>query len=717
MSVTGIVIDTTMIGVTDAYTDTELKDALTKFYSTNTTSAASPRKDDCQHIHGWNQTTNSWIENHTLSMLQKVTATVLCDYERKMSSSSPTTTITTTLSELEEQGRILAAQHGGTLNLQTVITDNIPNMTLAAEYKRASPSKGLIATDDRLQNAAAQAIQYTNGGARIISCLTEPRYFRGTLDDLTQIRMATQSLNVHHPDTTSNNNNNNNNDQHHRRPAILRKDFIISKYMIAEAIAAGADTVLLIVAILPISLFDELYHYCIQVHHIVPLVEIHTNEELDVALSVCTDATVIGINNRNLHTFQLDLMTSERIAQRLTELGRIFHPNDFRRHDHDSTTSTEGTTPPPYISLCALSGMSTCYDVNRYRDVGITMCLIGESLMRSANPATAIASLCLNPNDFASMNHHNNNNNDNSNDNDNNGTTDTTNRHAMVGRSGGGGGAYIGGTQCIKICGITNVTDAMIACQAGANLIGIIFVPASKRCVSSSQQAMEIVNTIRQFGERSDRIKELSIDVTNNTIADPVQHIVRSTMNIAQVAKHRPLVVGVFQNQDIVYINEMIQACGLDMIQLHGNEGMMASNPKLYYNNVPVIRVMDIAIDPATGKASDNAVETILSTMTNDPSMILLDTAIKNSTATGGGGTGMAFDWNIARQVQAHGIPVIVAGGLTATTIGSCIRDIQPFGVDVSSGVELQPGTKDHEKVRMFITEAKHAAVEAGKGF
>ena len=115
--------------------------------------------------------------------------------------------------------------------------------------------------------------------------------------------------------------------------------------------------------------------------------------------------------------------------------------------------------------------------------------------------------------------------------------------------SSGGAASYIGGTQLIKICGITNVNDALIACQAGANLIGIIFVTASKRCVSSSQQAIEIVNAVRKFGERNGRIEGLSSNDSNN-ITDPIQHIVRSTMNIVQSAKHRPLVVGVFQNQE-----------------------------------------------------------------------------------------------------------------------------------------------------------------------
>ena len=159
--------------------------------------------------------------------------------------------------------------------------------------------------------------------------------------------------------------------------------------------------------------------------------------------------------------------------------------------------------------------------------------------MRSANPTTAIASLYLNPNDFHQhirLNH--------------NGSTDTENDTLVSGkRNIGGAASYIGGTQLIKICGITNVTDALIACQAGANLIGIIFVTASQRCVESSQQALEIVNAVRQFGERNDRIEGLH-SMDSSTITDPIQHIVRSTMSIVQTAKHRPLVVGVFQNQE-----------------------------------------------------------------------------------------------------------------------------------------------------------------------
>lgn len=176
------------------------------------------------------------------------------------------------------------------------------------------------------------------------------------------------------------------------RPAILRKDFIINTYMILEAAAAGADTVLLIVAVTPSNLLRELIHFSRSIG-MEPLVEVHTEEELDVALTA--GARVIGVNNRNLHTFQLDLSTTVRTAEYLRKRGLLYNHNEL-------TTSAGMTTNNNYYSLCALSGMSSAEDVQRYREIGVGMCLIGESLMRASDPTAAIASLCLNPSDYQS---------------------------------------------------------------------------------------------------------------------------------------------------------------------------------------------------------------------------------------------------------------------------------------------------------------------------
>ncbi len=508
-------------------------------------------------------------------------------------------------------------------------------MALAAEFKRASPSKGDIAVH---LNAGEQAQKYASAGANIISVLTEPRWFKGGLEDMTQVRLQTADKEAY------------------SRPAVLRKEFTTHKYQITEAIAAGADTILLIVAVLPQHLLKELIDHARSLG-MEPLVEVHADSELEVALEA--GAKVIGVNNRNLHTFQMDLHTTEHVAELLTQQGCNFDHNDSNAE----------------YTICSLSGMSTAFDVNRYRKINVGMCLIGESLMRAADPSVAIQSLCLDPADFASA-------------------TQLA------------GGAYTGGTKLVKICGITNGQDAQVACQAGANLIGVIFVPKSKRCVTKDQ-AKAIVQTVRVFGERTGRMT-----VASSKQESPLNQLV-ANQHALDDSVRRPNVVGVFQNQDPDFIREMVEVCGLDLVQLHGNEGMEAANEELY--GVPAIRVVDVETDPETGKATEDAAQRLLDSLTKDPIAILLDTSIKGSNA--GGGTGVTFDWSIAEKVQNTGLPVIIAGGLTPDNIEDAVISTRPWGVDVSSGVEATPGIKDHDQVRLFVTGARRAAIEASKGF
>ena len=534
-------------------------------------------------------------------------------------------------------------------------------MALAAEFKRASPSKGDIAPNLNVQE---QALAYTQAGACVISVLTEGHYFKGSLKDLTDVRICTTSY------TMSNNNTTTTAATHHR-PAVLRKDFCISKYMIAEAYAAGADTILLIVAITPKALLKELIIFA-RALGMEPLVEVHAPIELDVALEA--NAKVIGVNNRNLHTFQMDLATTDRTADELTKRGCGF----FHNCTYDGDNENNNTE----YALCALSGMSSANDVDRYRQKGVGMCLIGESLMRAADPKAAIKSLCLNPTDY-----------------DNLIATSTT------------CSAYTAGTKIVKVCGITNADDALVACQNGANLIGVIFVPKSKRYVSVDQ-AKEVVKAVRAFGERVDRISADTKDFENQSTMSPLQSLVRRARSMEELSR-RPLVVGVFQNQDHEFIREMVNVCGLDLVQLHGKEGMAAANIKDC--SVPAIRVVDIETnEDGSGSASD-AVEKLLGSITTDPFAILLDTSIKGS--KDGGGTGVTFDWGIAEKLQNNGLPVIIAGGLTPSNIKDAVTNVRPWGVDVSSGVEATPGKKDHDSVVAFVKGARQAAVEASKGF
>jgi anthranilate synthase/indole-3-glycerol phosphate synthase/phosphoribosylanthranilate isomerase len=390
-----------------------------------------------------------------------------------------------------------------------------------------------------------------------------------------------------------------------------------------------------------------------------PLVEVHADEELNVALEA--GARVIGVNNRNLHTFQVDLATTQHVAS-------ILHDRELPFH-HDN--------PDAEYTLCSLSGMSTALDVDRYRQSGIGMCLIGESLMRAADPVAAIESLCLHPDDFAKQS-----------------------------EKGGAGGAYTAGTKLVKVCGISKADDALAACRAGANLIGVIFAEKSKRRVTA-EQAREVVDAVHKFGERK---KRAEIAMTNGS--KPLPHLVSSAHALENAAR-RPMVVGVFQNQDPEFIRKMVDECGLDLVQLHGKEGMAAANVDVC--SVPAIRVVDVETDPETGKAAEGAVDALLKSLTSDPVAILLDTSIKGS--VNGGGTGVTFDWSIAQKVQDAGLPVIIAGGLTPDNVKEAVMTVRPWGIDVSSGVEASPGKKDVPKVQRFVQDARAAAVEASKGF
>jgi indole-3-glycerol phosphate synthase len=162
-------------------------------------------------------------------------------------------------------------------------------MAVIAEVKRASPSKGDIAPG---LDAVAQAMKYATGGAAGISVLTEPTWFKGTLADMAGVRAAIDSMGA-------------------ARPAVLRKDFIIDEYQVIEGRVHGADSVLLIVA----SLTDERLAAlmdCSRDLGMEPLVEVNNSEEMQRALA--SGASVIGINNRDLRTFNVDLGTTDRLA-------------------------------------------------------------------------------------------------------------------------------------------------------------------------------------------------------------------------------------------------------------------------------------------------------------------------------------------------------------------------------------------------------------------
>lgn len=205
-------------------------------------------------------------------------------------------------------------------------------LAVIAEVKRSSPSKGALAD---IPDPASLALRYQAGGAAAISVLTERRRFNGTLDDLVAVRQAVTA-------------------------PVLRKDFIVTDYQLYEARVAGADLALLIVAALS---DDELAHFLEVCRWLMltPLVEVHTPEETERA--VASGAALIGVNNRNLQTLEVDLGQFEKLA---------------------------GLIPSDRLKV-AESGILGVADVERVAAAGADVILVGEALVRTGDPTRAVA--------------------------------------------------------------------------------------------------------------------------------------------------------------------------------------------------------------------------------------------------------------------------------------------------------------------------------------
>ncbi|MBT5550543.1 MAG: phosphoribosylanthranilate isomerase [Nitrospina sp.] len=194
----------------------------------------------------------------------------------------------------------------------------------------------------------------------------------------------------------------------------------------------------------------------------------------------------------------------------------------------------------------------------------------------------------------------------------------------------------------IKICGMTQLQDAVFAAEQGADAVGFIFYKKSPRSVNM-KAVKEIISKLPPF-----------VDT-----------------------------VGVFVNESADRVNKIAEYCGLDLVQLHGDESP-AYCRKIRRRVVKAFRVIDL--------------QSIKQLEKFPVSGFLLDTFSENMH----GGTGKVFDWNLAHPAKKVG-PVILAGGLTPRNIRQAISQVRPYGVDVCSGVEKSPGIKDPEKVKAFL--------------
>jgi anthranilate synthase/indole-3-glycerol phosphate synthase/phosphoribosylanthranilate isomerase len=530
--------------------------------------------------------------------------------------------------------------------------------SLLAEIKRASPSKGPISLDT---SPPVQALTYALSGAHAISVLTEPKWFHGSLQDMLHARLSVASL--------------------PNRPAILRKDFILSRYQVLESRIWGADTILLIVSMLPEALLRDLYKYSLELG-MEPLVEVNNAKEMELALSL--PAKVIGVNNRNLHDFEVDMDTTSR-------LGEMVKAKD--------------------VVLCALSGISNAEDVRRYASEGVNAVLIGESLMRAKDPSAFIHELLSLPSPPSSE------------------------------------PAWRTSKPLVKICGIRTKDEALAIADAGADMLGLMFVKNSKRYidVDTAKEISEAIHTLR-FAAGSSTIPTED--------EDSVPWLTAHASRLSAAAS-KPLLVGVFQNAPLATILHAISYAQLDVIQLHGAEPVEWASQI----PVPVIRVFHVA----NGIGVDGITRGGLH------QFVLLD-SLRDDGSGISGGSGKVVDWDFAKRVVDAGetaggisygittngsasqgeapstpgnadpevktddapaeiegnkpvdhntvvapgtpskfpLPIILAGGLTPGNVSSAISHVRPWAVDVSGGVETTDGqAKDLNKVRSFISRAK----------
>ncbi|KAL2018905.1 hypothetical protein VTK56DRAFT_10272 [Thermocarpiscus australiensis] len=460
------------------------------------------------------------------------------------------------------------------------------DVALMAEIKRASPSKGIFALDI---DAPTQARKYALAGASVISVLTEPEWFKGSIEDLRAVRQVLNGM--------------------ANRPAVLRKEFIFDEYQILEARLAGADTVLLIVKMLEFDVLERLYKYSLSLG-MEPLVEVQNAEEMATAIKL--GAKVIGVNNRNLENFEVDLGTTGRLRSMV----------------------------PKETFLCALSGINTHQDVLDCKRDGVNGVLVGEAIMRAPDASQFIRELCAGPEAAAAP---------------------TSEAKPLL----------------VKICGTRSAEAAAEAVKAGADLIGMILVPGTKRCVSH-ETALSISEAVHS------NIKK------NTSSSEPVKLPKTATdffsLSSELLRTKRPLLAGVFMNQPLEEILAKQRLYDLDVVQLHGDEPLEWAS----LIPVPVIRKFRPG-QAGLGVRGYHAVP-------------LLDS---------GAGSGALLDVEAVRATleRDRQLSVLLAGGLAPENVAGAVAALGPLagrvlGVDVSSGVEVD-GQQSLEKIRAFVRAAK----------
>ena len=212
----------------------------------------------------------------------------------------------------------------------------------------------------------------------------------------------------------------------------------------------------------------------------------------------------------------------------------------------------------------------------------------------------------------------------------------------------------------VKIDGVQRVEDALAAVEAGADFIGLVFVHGRRRRVSV-QRARRVVEAVKAASDNP------------------------------------PKLVGLFADQSLEEVRATVHGSGVDMVQLCGAEAMEFCDKAL----VPVLKAIHVPAGSQDAEAL-KGLEQRMRALGERGFLTVLDREVAGLQ----GGTGRTFDWAIAARLSGAGFEFMLAGGLTPDNVGQAVREVNPWGVDVSTGVESE-GVKDAEKIRRFIKEAR----------
>lgn len=429
------------------------------------------------------------------------------------------------------------------------------------EVKKASPSKGIIAEDFPYLDIAKE---YEVAGAAAISVLTEPDFFKGDKKYLQEIASTVKI-------------------------PVLRKDFIIDEYQIYQAKVWGASAILLICACLDVPTLTKFRELADSLG-LSSLVEAHDEHEVQMAIDC--GARIIGVNNRNLKDFTVDVQNSVRLRN-LVQDDVIF---------------------------VSESGLETPEDIQVLRDNNIGVALMGETFMRSPNKVKKLAYLY--------------------------------------------GPTYY--TPKVKMCGISKVETIPAVVEAKPDYMGLVFAP-SKRQVTVDQAKTLVEALHKQYTKRYNNGTEQS----NN---DEIK------------------TVGVFVNETLDNLVTIATDANLDVVQLHGDEDEAFIQSLKERTSVEVWKAVQIR------SAAD--AETWIDSSAD---MLLFDAYHKDER----GGTGEVFDWSCLDEFER---PFMLAGGIDSTNVARAIRTVRPYGIDISSGIEID-GVKDDEKIKAFTNIVRTIAM------